>query len=197
MHALAFLHVDVDAARDQVLALLAVVADDDDLALALGHLAVLHHAVDLRDDGRLARLARFEQLHHARQTARDVLGLGGCARDLGQHVAGVDFLAVPHHQVGVRGHEVLLVLGPRTRRAFRPDDDLRLPLLVGRIRDHPLRHAGDLVHLLLEREALDQVLEVHHAADFGQDGEGVRVPLEQDLVGLDPSAVFDAARLAP
>jgi hypothetical protein len=30
------------------------------------------------------RLARFEQFDHARQTAGDVLGLGGLARDLGQ-----------------------------------------------------------------------------------------------------------------
>ena len=134
LHPLALLDVDVHAARQGVFALLAVVAHHEDLALALGDLAVLHHAVDLRDDGRLARLARFEQLHHARQTAGDVLGLGGFARDLGQHVAGVNFLAVAHHQVGVRRHEVLLGFGARALRAFRPDDDLRLPLLVGRIR---------------------------------------------------------------
>ena len=36
LHALAFLHVDVDAARQRVFALLAIVADDVDLALALG-----------------------------------------------------------------------------------------------------------------------------------------------------------------
>ena len=57
---------------------------------------------------RLARLAGFEQFDHARQTAGDVLGLGGCARDLGEHVAGVDFFAVMHHQVSVGRHEVPL-----------------------------------------------------------------------------------------
>jgi hypothetical protein len=31
---------------------------------------------------------------------------------------------------------------------------------------------------------------VDHAADFGQDREGVRIPFEQDLVGLDRRAVF-------
>ena len=51
LDALAFLHVDVDAAGQRVFALLAVVADDVDLALTLGHFAVLHHAVDLRHDG--------------------------------------------------------------------------------------------------------------------------------------------------
>ena len=38
--------------------------------------------------------AGLEELDDARQTAGDVLGLGRGARDLGQHVAGVDLLAV-------------------------------------------------------------------------------------------------------
>src|ERR1035437_1746366 len=128
---LAFLNLDMDAAGQRVYALFAVIAYDGDLAQALADFAVFHRAVDLRHDGRLARLARFEQLHHARQTAGDVLGLGGFARDLGQHIAGVDFLGVANHQVGVGGHQVLLGLRTGPRSAFRPDHDLRLPLLVG------------------------------------------------------------------
>ena len=86
--ALAFLHVDVHAARQRVLSrLAAVLRDDDDLALPLDDAAVLDDAVDLRDDRRLARLARLEQLDHARQTARDVLRLRRLARDLREHVA--------------------------------------------------------------------------------------------------------------
>ena len=121
LHALAFLHVDVDAAGQRVFLLVAVVGDDVDLALALGDFAVLHDAVDLGDHGRFARLAGFEQFDDARQTAGDVLGLGGRARDLREHVAGVDFVAVAHHQVSVGRHEVALfvVLGA----AGRADDD--------------------------------------------------------------------------
>ena len=74
-------------------------ADHVDLALALGDFAELHRAVDFADDGGLARLAGFEQFDHARQTAGDVLGLGGFARDLRQHVARVNLVAVLHHQV--------------------------------------------------------------------------------------------------
>ncbi len=51
LNALAFLNVDVDTARDRVFALLAIVADDVDLALTLCDFAVLDDAVDLRDDG--------------------------------------------------------------------------------------------------------------------------------------------------
>ena len=116
MHALAFLHVDVNAARQRVFALLAVVADDVDLAHSPCDFAVFHDAVDLGDDGRFARLARFEQFHHARQTAGDVLGLGGRARDLRQHVARVDLFAVRHHQVSVRRHQVALLFAIACRR---------------------------------------------------------------------------------
>ena len=36
-----------------------------------------------------------------------------------------------------------------------------------------------------------QVLEVNRAADFGQDGEGVGIPFEQDVVGLHLGAVLE------
>ena len=79
------------------------------LAQTLGDFAVFHHAVDFRHDGGFARLARFEQFHHARQTARDVLGLRGLARNLGQNVAGMNFVAVVNHEVSMGRHEVFAV----------------------------------------------------------------------------------------
>ena len=102
--ALAFLHVDVHAARQRVLARLGarLVGDDDDLPLTLDDAAVLDEAVDFRDDRRLARLARLEELDDARQTARDVLRLRRLARDLREDVARRHHLAVLHHQVRVR-----------------------------------------------------------------------------------------------
>jgi hypothetical protein len=41
----------------------------------------------LRDDRRILRTTRLEQLRHPRQTAGDVAGLGAFGRDTGQHVA--------------------------------------------------------------------------------------------------------------
>src|SRR5262249_11371404 len=99
---LAFLHVDVDAARNAVLLFLAVVRGDVDLALALGDVTEAHDAVNLGDDGRVAGLARLKELHHAGQTAGDVLGAGGLARDLGEDVAGVQLVAVRDHEVSAR-----------------------------------------------------------------------------------------------
>ena len=86
-HALAFLHVDVNAARNRVFLFGAVVGDDIHLALSLGDFAELDRAIDFADDRGFMRLAGFEQLDHAWQTTGDVFGFGGLARDLGQHVA--------------------------------------------------------------------------------------------------------------
>ena len=112
--AFAFLHVDVDTAGNAVLLFLAVVGGDVDLALALGDFAEANDAIDLRDDCRIAGLAGLEEFDDAGQTAGDVLGARGFARDLGKDVAGEDLVAVGDHEVSARGHEVTLVAAERT-----------------------------------------------------------------------------------
>ena len=129
--AFAFLHVDVNTARHRVLLFLAVICRDVDLALTLGDFTEADDTIDLADDGRLTRLAGFEELDHARQTARDVLGAGGFARDLGQDVSGEDLVAILHHEVRTAGHQVALVaLGAL-------DEDGRLALLIRSDRRRP------------------------------------------------------------
>ena len=54
---------------------------------------MLDEAVDFRDDRSLARLPRLEELHHTRQTARDVLRLRRLARNLREDVARRHHLA--------------------------------------------------------------------------------------------------------
>src|SRR6185369_15433369 len=183
-HALAFLHVDVNATGYGVFALRAVVADHVDLALPLGHFAELDAAIDLADDGGFARLAGFEQFDHARQTARDVLGLGGLARVLCKDVARVNLVSVLHHEVSAAWHEVTLV------GLAALHDDCRLTFFVRRIHHDETREAGDFVHFFVEGRAFVQVLEGYGAADFGQDREGVRIPLNQDLAKLNRSSFF-------
>ena len=105
-----------------------------DLAHALADLTVLHRSVDLANDRRILRLARFEQFNHARQTAGDVLCLGGFARNLSQHIAGLDLVPIAHHQVGAGRHQVLL---PRSPGRI-PDQDCRLVFFVSRRQRHHL-----------------------------------------------------------
>src|SRR5260370_28902652 len=137
----------MDAARQRVFALFTIVADDVDFALALADFAVLDHAFDLGDDRGFPWLSRFEQLDHARQTTGDVFGLGSFTRDFRQYVGGVDLIAVPHHQVGVGRHEVLLGV---LRSGFGLHDNGRLPLFVDRVGDDELRHTGHFIDTLLD-----------------------------------------------
>ena len=89
----------------------------------------------------------------------------------------------------MHGHEIplLLMLGA----ARGPDVNRRNPFLIGGIHDHPLGAARDFVHLFLHGDAVGQVLEVHHAGDFREDRERIRIPFEQDVVGLDARAVLE------
>src|SRR5215471_554883 len=106
---LAFLDVDVNAAWDGVfLGGFAIIAFDVDLAHALADFAVTDVTIDLADDRGILGLAGFEEFNDARQTAGDVFGLGGFARDLRENVASLNFVTILDHQVSARRHEVLL-----------------------------------------------------------------------------------------
>src|SRR4029077_18499300 len=102
----AFVDADVLALGDQVLARLTDLGGHDDLALALGVLAEGDGTVDLTDDREFLRLARLEELGDARQTAGDVLRLGGFARDLRDDVAGGELLALGNRKVRPDRNEV-------------------------------------------------------------------------------------------
>src|ERR1051326_8106780 len=184
LDALAFLHVDVNAARNRVFLFGAVVGDHVDFALALRDLTELDSAIDFADDGGFMRLASFEELDHARQTTGDVFRLGGFARDLCQHIARGNGVAILNHQVGSRRHQVALAV-------LALDDDCGLALLVGRIADHVTRQSGDFVHFFVERDAFLQVFELHGTADFSQNGEGVRIPLDHHLAESNRIAFVD------
>ena len=180
-HALHLLHVDVHGAGDAVLVAGAFVGLDDDAAHALDDGSVMHGSIDLGDDGLVARVPGFEELDDARQTAGDVLGLGGGAGNLREHVAGVNVLAVVDHDVGAgreAGTCALLALAGL-------DDEGRGALLGGRrFDDDHLGEAGDLVGLLADVLAFDDVLEVDLAAELREHGRGERIPLDERLCRL-------------
>ena len=140
---------------------------DDDLALALGVLAHRDLAVDLADDGVILRLAGFEELGDAGQTARDVLHLGGVARDLGDDLAGVDEVALLRDDVGADRQEVagVEIVGARDLRGLARlrvlDRDARTKIGGARLDDDLAGEAGDLVELLGDGDALDEVAELH------------------------------------
>ena len=61
----------------------------------------------------------------------------------------------------------------------------------GESHDHVAGEAGDFVHFFVQRHAFLQVFELHGAADFREDGEGVRIPLDHHLSQRNLLPVFD------
>src|SRR5580700_870026 len=186
----AFLHVDVDTARDGVfLGGLAVFAFDVNLAHTFSDVAVADAAIDFADDRGILGLAGFEEFDDARKTAGNVLGLGGFARDFGQHVTRLNFVAVLDHQVSARRHEVFFA----NLTARIADEDRGLMFFVARRQgNHVLREAGDFVDLFLDRDARLQIVKPDRAGGFREDREGERIPLGQNLAVRDVFAVNDA-----
>src|SRR2546426_19123 len=190
----ALVNADVLTARDQVLLGLAVVGPDHDLAHALDEAAHLDPAVDLGDDRLLLGLARLEQLRDARQTARDVLGLGRLARDLGDDVGGEDLGAVRHGEVRAHRKRVPVTLGGlhgRLPLAGRADDDAGLQFALRVLDDDLAREARDLVELLAHGDALEDVLVLDPTRELGEDRVGERIPLDEHGPRLDPLVRLD------
>ena len=165
---------EVLAVRDEVLAFDARLALDDDGALAAALLAEdFHDAVDFGDDRRVLGLAGLEDFGHPRQAAGDVLRAGDLARRLGQQRAGRDPVAFLDLDVGLFGQVV--EVEDLAAVVFQHDLRVQVALVLGD--DLALVAAGVLLDA--DRLALDDVLVADLAADFGQDGDAVRVPLAE------------------
>src|SRR5690606_24138755 len=179
-------HAQVLPDRDFVNALRSLLRHDDDLALAATDLAEADRAVDLRDDGRILGTARLEELRHPRQTARDVAGLVDLAADLGERLPGLDRLAIPDDQLRAHRDDELTQL-----LAVLLDLDHRVQLLVPILDDHELTAPGRLVELFAHRLVLDDVDELHGAAEVRDDRLRVRIPAEEQVARLDFLPVLD------
>src|SRR5215831_19481015 len=195
-----FVHGDVLAARNQVLLGLPVIRADDDLAHALDEAGELHRAVDFGDDGLLLGLARLEELGHPRETARDVLGLGRLARDLGDDVTLVHLGAVSHQEMGAHGQHVAAprlahrlrigrVVAARRRRRLHGHPRLELAFLI--LDDHASGETRDLVELLADGDAVHDVAEGDGPAHLGEDGRGEGIPLHEQLAHGHLALVLD------
>ena len=196
---IAFLHADVLALGDQVLDRLLVLLgrDHDDAPLGLVVLAEFDASVALADDREILRLARLEQLGDARQTAGDVAGLRGFARDAREHVAGLDLRSVLDREDGVDRHEVarLEPVGERqhlalARRASVIRGRRSLPRgccfqSITTFDEMPVASSSDLAH----REAFDQVDVMGDAVLLGDDRDRVGIPLGEPLARWHPGAV--------
>src|SRR5262249_2778735 len=150
---------------------------DDYPPQAFGDRPELDCTADFGHDSGLARLAAFEQLDDARQTAGDVLRLPPPARYLSNDISRTasnsspsllspgarrppllfPFIVIGDQQVGADRH----LIGSKRLALLVLDLDSGLALLIRRIDDDQVRKAGDLVDLFANGDALDQILEVN------------------------------------
>ena len=183
----ALVHVHIFASRHQVLALFTAVRLHNNLAGAALKSAELHHAVNLGNDGLFLRLASLKQLGHARQPAGDVLGLGGLAGNLRQHVPRRHHFSLRHRNMRAgrklvaAQRRILLILHRHAGLAF----------LVVVIEDHLLRQSGLFVQFLLNRQPFHDVAIRDPAGDFRENRAGIRIPLDQILAAFDLLTVPD------
>src|SRR5262245_45954741 len=197
---IAVLDMDVLALRDQVLDRLGILLLrlDGDAPLVLVVASEPHRAGDFRDDRRLLRPARLEQLRHPRQTAGDVARLGAFGRNAGDDVAGLHLGAGFDRDDGIDRELIARVaaaaqLGDLAVLALDHDRRTQVGTAAGRapIDDHALGDAGRLVERFRHRLAIHQVLEAGRALDHGEDRTGVGIPLRDALAALDLVALGD------
>src|SRR6185503_15311321 len=183
----AFENDDVLADGDEVLFLgprLRVLDEDAPLAAHAG--AEVDHAVDLGDFSSVLGMAGLEEFRHARETARNVLGLGALARRFRHECAGDDLVTFLDDDVRARGDRVA---GDRLV-AVVEHLDLRVEVFLVLDDENGLL-AGVLVDLQLHGNAIDDVVEPGFAGFLGENGHVVRVPLDQRFAFFDPAAVGD------
>jgi len=153
---------------------------------------------EMSHDREILGLARLEQLRHARQTARDVAVLAALARDTREDVAGIDVLAVLDRENRVERQQVagLLAVGQHDRVAGGiVDGDARTQVAAARLPlpvDHdPVGDARRVVDHLAHRHALDEIDIDRLTRLFGDDRQGVRIPLGELLALRDDRLAVD------
>src|SRR6185503_10874569 len=166
-----------------------VLRHHSDLALAALDVAEPHLTIDLGDRGGILRTTRLEQLGDAGQTTGDVARLVSLARNLGDDRTGRDLLPILNCELCTDGDDEIAEALFLT--ALRLNDlDVRVQLLFLVFDDDGLTETGELVELLGNRLARNQVDEAQGSFHVRDDRVGVRVPAEDDLILLHLFAVL-------
>ena len=172
-HGIVLLNQNLLGERHEVLALLAGLGCNDNLAVATLYLAHGDLAVDFADNGRVGRVAGLEELGDTGKTSGDVTGLAHGTRYLDEGLTGLYGLSVLNHHVASHREVVgadLVAVGIDDVAGW----NLRL---VFRLGDNLLGESGGLVGLGTVSNTLDDVVELKRTGVLG-DNHGVeRVPL--------------------
>ena len=133
-------------------------------------------SVDFADDGGVARVAGFEELGDAGQTAGDVACFTYGAGYLDEYVAGLEFLSVFDHDVTVDGE----VVGAEDVAFLVEDVGAGYAALFLGLDDDALTQTGGFVFFDAVGDGLDDVLELDATCVLGDDDGVEGVPLGND-----------------
>ena len=140
----------------------------------------------------------FEQLGHARQTARNIAGFAGLAWDTCQHVTGMHFLSVIDRQNCIHGEEVTGFQAVRQGDDFTffvtqrdPWFQIRTAGLLTEIHDFLRCDTGRFVEHFAKRNTFNEVAVMRNAAALSDDWNRVRIPIDQLHAFFHRAAFFD------
>src|SRR5208337_3398327 len=194
-HPVSFVHVHMFALGNKVFFFVSHAVLDEDTAHALHETTELRGTVDFADDRLFLRLPRLKQFGHSRETARDVLGFRCFARYLDQDIAREYLIALVHENVGSCGQEVACDdVGTRQAGSLAMlilDRDARPEVLIRIVDNYLPRETGNFIHFLAHGHAFDDITESDLAADFRENRQGVRIPLNKLLADIHFLPVLD------
>ena len=149
-----------------------------------------HIAVDFTENRGFLGLANFEKLGHPRQTAGNILGLGGGPGQFGHNVAGFDLIAFFHHQNRIDRQHIarhalrtgsLAVFPSSSLMEIRGRTSAVLDSIIVRL-DFPVTGSTFSCRVLPG----NHIPEFNGAVDLGDDRGGKRIPDGQQIAGFRP-----------
>ena len=204
LHVLTFEHVHGAPLVDQQLVDITLRRRNHQTTLAFGLFTEADGTGDLRQNGRLFRLTRFKQVGNPWQTTGDVLVTGTFLRNTGDNIADLNFCytsstcsATPMQASGTapdcRCSQKAVSSFPawhRQKADHRTQIFTRRRTIL-RIEDFDVTQTGQLVGLTTDGDAVFHTGEGNFTADFSDDWMGVRIPVCNDVAGINAGTILN------
>ena len=186
-HSIVLLNKDLLAQRNEVLALVASLAGDNDFTITALHLTHRHLTVDFRNDCGVGRITSLEEFGYTWKTTGDVTSLTHCTRNLHKCGTGRHGLTVFHNYVATHRE----VVGSEHLTIGVKNIASRNLALVTRFGDNLLGKTCGFVGLGLIGNTGNNVVEAKGTLVLGHDDSIERVPLGNEVALLHGVAVLE------
>ena len=202
-HSIMLLDKDLLGKADEILALLARLRRDDNLAITTLHLAQLDLAIDFADDSRVGRVASLEKLRDTRQTTSDITSTTHRTRNLDQRLTrsdertlGEGRLQVTTHREVVRSQDIVggIVTIGLLLSVLSHDIDRRYAVLVLRLGDDALHKTRSFIGLGTVGDAINNIAQMDLTLILADNDRVERIPLTDQIALLHLVALLEVER---